>query len=84
MIVGINGVLTPTTHDISRFRHNRDVGDRVSVPVERIVDDTGRKTQGRTIRPAIIMQKHRHVAVTSAGTYSWIQMYYAERGRILE
>lgn len=84
MIVGINGVLTPTTHDISRFRHNRGVGDKVSVPVEKIVDDTGRKTQGRTIQPAVIMQKYRNVAVTSAGTYSWVQMYYAERGRILE
>jgi hypothetical protein len=72
-----------TVRDIGTFRMCRPVGSKVAVPVEKYARH-GRDINERGIAGAYIIESYPHVAVTSAGTFSWAQIFYAERGVIAE
>lgn len=61
-----------TVRDLGSFRKLRQEGARCIVPID------------RKLVKAYIVENHPHVAVTTAGTFTWAQIFYAERDVIFE
>lgn len=82
MIKDNDGIDVATTDDIRKFRYKRPIGKEVMVPAEQFFDDAGRKINGYRIKKARVLESHPRVAVTTSGTFTWAQIFYAEKGII--
>lgn len=69
-----------TIASVYKFRDDHPVGSTVRVPIERNAGEPNHKRIHVEYRNAIVIEPHKRVVVTTAGTFRWTQLALAERG----